>query len=254
MSVQVTPAKRKRTTRSGEAGSSETRKKTEGSASVDGVPPYLPVYAPDRYNVKLRYADYLTAADADGVTGLTKWRYALNSLYDPYQDSGGHQPNGFDKWAALFKYYRVMGAHVKLNWFKTAYIGAESSRNYTPIAVGWYFDAGNVTASSTPAEWYNVAEMKEKHLEFMGFGDDSCYMEYNYAPDRNGEKAITAVAQEEVWTPVSSDPTSMDMLNVVAYPNTLNEDYYYGCFLQIEFICQFADPIAADTANWRTAD
>lgn len=251
MSVQVTPAKRKRTEG---ASSSELRKKTEGAASVDGVPPYVPVYAPDRYNVKLRYADYLTAADADGTTGLTKWRYGLNSLYDPYQDVGGHQPNGFDKWAALFKYYRVMGAIVKMNWFKTAYIGAEATRNYTPIAVGWYYDAGNVTAGSTPAEWYNCAEMKEKHLEFMGFGDDSCYMEYKYSPDTKGEKAITAVAQEEVWTPVTSNPTSIDMLNVVAYPNTLNEDYYYGCFLQIEFICQFADPIAADTANWRTAD
>lgn len=257
--AQVTPAKRARKAVRAVAGAASSaaaaiRHKVEGAAEVDGVPPYVPVYAPDRYNVKLRYADYLTAADADGTTTVTKWRYALNSVYDPYYDVGGHQPNGFDKWAAIYKYYRVMGAKVKMHWFKSNYIGAETARQYTPVAVGWYYDAGNVTSAGTPAEWFNVAEMKEKHLEFMGFGDDSCYMEFDYSPDAGGEKAITAVAQEEVWTPISSSPTSPDILNIVGYPNTLNEDYYYGCFLQIEFIVQFADPISSDTLNFRTAD
>lgn len=254
--AQVTPAKRPRTVAVKGPGrgalSAAARNKTEGSASVDGVPPYLPVYAPDRYNVKLRYADYLLAADADGTTGVTKWRYALNSLYDPYYDAGGHQPNGFDKWAAIFKYYRVMGARVKMHWDKAPYSPADTNKLYTPIAVGWYFDAGNVI-SSTPVEWFNLAEMKEKHLTYLGYGDTSCEMEYHYSPDTDGEKAITAVAQEEVWTLVTSSPTSIDMLNIVIYPNTLNEDYYAGCFLEIEFICQFADPIQGAT-GFTTAD
>lgn len=255
--AQVTPAKRPRSSVRAPgkgAAAAALRHKVEGAAEVDGVPPFLPVYAPDRYNVKLRYADYLVAADADGTTGVTKWRYACNSLYDPYYDAGGHQPNGFDKWAAIYKYYRVMGAVFKLQWFKAAFVANDANKLYTPIAVGWYYDAGNVTSAGTPAEWYNVAEMKEKHLEFMGWGEDSAYMEFKYSPDAGGEKAISAVAQEEVWTPCTSSPTSIDMLNIVAYPNSLNEDYYYACFLQIEFICQFADPIASDTVNWRTAD
>lgn len=222
---------------------SQFRHKQEGAPSVDGVPPFVPVYAPDRYTVKLRYADYLVAADADGTTGVTKWRYALNSCYDPYYDAGGHQPNGWDQWSGIFKYYRVMGARVKMHWHKAPYYPADTNKLYTPIAVGWYFDAGNIMASSTPSEWWNVAEMKEKHLEFLGYGDQSCTMEYHYAPDTEGEKGITAVGQEEVWTPCTSSPTSIDMLNVVIYPNTLNEDYYAGCFFEIEFIVQFADPI-----------
>lgn len=242
--AQVTPSK-KRKTKAGpsRAAATSTRNRTEGSANVDGVPPYVPVYAPDRYNVKLRYADFLVAADADGVTGLQRWRYQLNSLFDPYYDVGGHQPNGFDKWAALFKYYRVMGARVKMSFHKSQYVGAETQRNYTPVAVGWHYDAGGMILGTNPVEWQNIAEMKEKHLEFLGYGEASCTMEYHYAPDQTGEKAITAVAQEEVWTPVTASATSPDILNVVICPSALNEDYYASCFLEIEFICQFADPV-----------
>jgi hypothetical protein len=166
--AQVTPAKRPRAAAVRGPGlgalSAATRHKQEGAPSVDGVPPFVPVYAPDRYTVKLRYADYLVAADADGTTGVTKWRYALNSCYDPYYDAGGHQPNGWDQWSGIFKYYRVMGARVKMTWHKAAYYPADNNKLYTPIAVGWYFDAGSVSAG-TPSEWWNVAEMKEKlHL------------------------------------------------------------------------------------------
>lgn len=59
---------------------------------------------PDRVIVKLPYA-----YNANTTSALTVYDqvWNLNSLFDPDQTNVGHQPRGFDQWAAIYNRYRV---------------------------------------------------------------------------------------------------------------------------------------------------
>jgi len=55
-----------------------------------------------------------TTSGATGATGSTT-SFALNSLFDPAQNIGGHQPYGFDQLAAWYKNYIVHNVAWELN-------------------------------------------------------------------------------------------------------------------------------------------
>lgn len=59
---------------------------------------------PDRVIVRLPYVN--TANVSSGLT-LYDQVWNLNSIYDPDQTNAGHQPRGFDQWAAIYNRYRV---------------------------------------------------------------------------------------------------------------------------------------------------
>lgn len=62
--------------------------------------------APDRTLVRLTYADQITLSTTS--LGYASHFFRLNSVYDPDFTATGHQPTGFDEWAAFYNYYRVM--------------------------------------------------------------------------------------------------------------------------------------------------
>lgn len=66
---------------------------------------------PDRIKVKLPYHTVINYASAVGVQDQV---FNLNSIYDPDRTGVGHQPLGFDQWAAFYNRYRVYG--VKVRW------------------------------------------------------------------------------------------------------------------------------------------
>lgn len=63
---------------------------------------------PNRIITKHRYCQTYTL---DGTSTAAASRlFSLNGLYAP--DSGGHQPMGFDQFAALYQNYKVLGAKI----------------------------------------------------------------------------------------------------------------------------------------------
>lgn len=58
---------------------------------------------PQSMNVKLRYFDDYLGASTNSIIQT----YSANSMYDPLWVTGGHQPMGFDQWAAFYQSYRV---------------------------------------------------------------------------------------------------------------------------------------------------
>lgn len=58
---------------------------------------------------KLKYSDAFNLASDATLTSYTGSQYVfrLNSLYDPDLTGTGHQPYGFDQYAALFNRYKV---------------------------------------------------------------------------------------------------------------------------------------------------
>lgn len=69
---------------------------------------------PQSYMCALRYSDRLT------MTSTTSWNqelYAVNNLFDPFQEAGGHQPHMFDVLSGLYNRYLVFGVKVEVEGF-----------------------------------------------------------------------------------------------------------------------------------------
>lgn len=67
-----------------------------------------------RYRTKLRYCENVALTSATGALNSTIFR--LNSLFDPQNAVGGHQPMYFDQLAAVFARYVVLGAKIKVTF------------------------------------------------------------------------------------------------------------------------------------------
>lgn len=71
---------------------------------------------PAHRTVKLRYAEtFSLATGTSGVLGTAQLIY-LNSLYDPNNTGGGHQPYLYDQMTNLYYKYRVDSVKVELIW------------------------------------------------------------------------------------------------------------------------------------------
>lgn len=88
--------------------------------------------------VDLIYVEYVSLGSI--VTSAHEFR--LNSPYDPYYSGGGHQPRGFDQWAAFYRRYRVTQAKLS---FQCADSGATFG-----VPVVCYIHVGNAVFGVTP--------------------------------------------------------------------------------------------------------
>jgi len=86
------------------------RKRKSGSSFVNAISStngQLPL--PNRILTRHRYCQTFTM---DGATGAAAtYTLSLNGLYQPIVASG-HQPMGFDQFAALYQNYKVVGAKI----------------------------------------------------------------------------------------------------------------------------------------------
>ena len=69
-----------------------------------------PSLVPDRILVKIKYFESLEFTG----TGINYHSFRGNSFYDPDESATGHQPLGFDQYAAFYNKYRVYGTKMKL--------------------------------------------------------------------------------------------------------------------------------------------
>lgn len=83
--------------------------RTQGSL-VEAIPRNLPI--PNNIRVTLKYADYYLLASSAGIAYAV---YSGNNIYDPDVTFTGHQPYYFDKYAALYTYYTVLGSKMLVN-------------------------------------------------------------------------------------------------------------------------------------------
>lgn len=74
---------------------------------------------------KLRYVQYIDLNPS--ATIAAKNTFNLMSLYDPWQTGSGHQPYGFDQYAALYNLYNVINARITMKWLGNPAAGASST-------------------------------------------------------------------------------------------------------------------------------
>jgi len=69
---------------------------------------------PQQMKVRLKYVDEYVMTSTSGGTATQTFR--MNSCFDPDYTGVGHQPYGFDQYAALFLKYTVLGSKLKCTW------------------------------------------------------------------------------------------------------------------------------------------
>lgn len=63
--------------------------------------------------VKLRYVENVTIDP--GAVAFAEFAYRANSIFDPNQTGGGHQPMGHDQWSTFYNRWTVIGAKISAN-------------------------------------------------------------------------------------------------------------------------------------------
>lgn len=107
---------------------------------------------PSRKMVKLRYVDTGLVLDPAGGS-IAQDIYRANSILDPYQPVGGHQPLGSDQWSQIYNQYTVVGAKFTMRYANL------SITNLTPGRFGVLLSSDTIgTASFTTIN--NLLESK----------------------------------------------------------------------------------------------
>lgn len=103
---------------------------------------------PDFSCLKFIYSDFRTLVS---VLNQGEYVYRLNSLFDPDQTGVGGQPDGFDQWKALYQNYRVVAAHVCVEFICTsALVGLATMAPTSAVAgIGSAEEAGGLRHART---------------------------------------------------------------------------------------------------------
>lgn len=208
------------------------------------IPKRISIETPDYFTINLKYHDSGTMdSTATGNYWLARC-YRLNSVYQPGSNSIGtaHQPNGFDKWSAIYSYYRVLRTRVLIT------IHNQSSTNPVLTACGVSHDQ---TAISSAGSKDVLGEMKHFELQPAGTRDGGNAMVVytrdiypgEYQPDiaQVIGASSSGDAKSAVWTSVSSDPTVPLYIHFGHADWGANTAVTCRYNLQMEFTVQFRE-------------
>lgn len=89
---------------------------------------------PRVFRNRLRYYDEESLATNGVAVGTPVWvALRANSIYDPYQPAGGHQPMGYDQLRSVYRRYCVTGAKLTVKFCRAT----DANDQYNlPIIVG----------------------------------------------------------------------------------------------------------------------
>jgi hypothetical protein len=78
---------------------------------VTGQGQLHPLCAPRRARVKLEFTEQIPISS---LSDLETLQFSGNGIFDPTLCGIGHQPRGFDQWAALYQRYTVIASSIKV--------------------------------------------------------------------------------------------------------------------------------------------
>lgn len=173
---------------------------------IDKVAPNRGAFPTEMY-IKFRYTDVLTLS-ADNLTGLTgsEIPYRLNSLFDPYFLTGGHQPLGFDQMSPIYQNYTVYKVDVQI-------------RVLASVGTGEPFLAVNVKPSTsvyTLSGLKNAGEILEQPNNTILDGDDSrqCWNTTIDLSEIEGISKRKIMTENNYSAAVTANPTSTPFLGL----------------------------------------
>lgn len=161
--------------------------------------------------------------------------YSLNSLYDPYGSYGTVQPQWFDQYSALYKFYKVTGCFVNIQ--------LQNTYSADPVRLVMYAD----TDPSSPNNIEEARMRKGARYTILGATTSGSSIK-GLTKYYNFRSILGCDLTDQIYeTAVGSDPTYQIYLHFV----TLNADMdssaiSYRVHSYIKFYCSFFDrkPVA----------
>lgn len=215
--------------------------------------------APDYITVTLPYANHYYVEQPGGpgtkennLSEAAAPRIRLNSCVDPEfigspSNPGQIQdqtPQGYSFWAALYQYYYVKEAHVKITCINNSQSGPRRE-NRRIVGLQW-FDEGNNQIANTR----NGKLQSKRSISQLLMGADEqnganiCELQFSYTPETFQEHITELKEQNTVWTRVDQAPTlkrtlHFDACDLSGSGGNLDIDL----LIEISYVVQFREPV-----------
>ena len=241
--------------------------------SEDPVMPFGRVaeFAPDYFTVKGRFAGgaIFTGAVVDPVQGNSgnnavpaEFQVRVNSPADwnlsvTVANQNNNEMIGFSHWKTMYSHYRLLKTDLRITFirrrvqFDNVVVGTTnpatilqnkflSNNNEIPILVGYVADPsnrlGNQLITPTTRNWIEGSQAKHSHFEWLQHGRLS--MAYHYTPGA-WDQSIETTQQDGIWTAVNANPSTQDVLHIVAYPLEKEAVYTLDVIVEGTMLVQF---------------
>lgn len=222
------------------------------------MPRQIATLAPEYFNIELNYGEmgeliYFTSP----ATLSGTYRYRLDGLNDPNYTSTGHQPQGFDVWKTIYKYYRVTKCEVYCELYNITSSTAGPA-NLSLLAV-----CGFQSEDQTGYENFDNSALLEAKgtTQYTLFGNNTTYgnsgftnsavFTDTFTPESFGISVRDDVNAGTIWTPVGSDPA--DNKYFVIHCRTFystSVTFYVFMKVRLKYTVQFRELVD----NYSTAD
>jgi hypothetical protein len=205
---------------------------------------------PDRYEVRLRYAEKVTVS---GTGSGSAYQFNLNGLFDPNRTGTGHQPRYFDQYTAIYSTYVV----TKCKW---RVVLANENANYVRYAILVSDFTTTVDVNDMIESAYSQWGMLSINTGGPTIADHKGSM---ILSKLHGQKYIEA--DPEDYTAVGSNPTDVAVITIDAEAANGSATYLVDVCVQLDYNVIFfgrKDPgpslsnkplVAVDPSNNNTA-
>lgn len=188
----------------------------------------------DAQIVKLRYADRVTLSG--GIINYDT--FSATSCYDPYVAAGGHQPMGFDQWAALYEHYIVLGAKCTIKFSMNAASSTTQNNNCICFL--------GLKPANTQVVTNIVTMMEQNKFKYKTLTGSTaqpfCVLKKGYSPrkyfgisnprdDSDLRAAVTANPVENAYFEIGVGSTT-----------GVTNHQTVEAFVLIEYLCLFTEP------------
>lgn len=195
--------------------------------------------------VKLRYVDSnVTLNPGIGAISVAENIYRCNSVFDPDYTGTGHQPMGFDQWAALYTKYTVLGSKITMIYTPST---PNTQTNITPGIFGVTMSKSAASVAATYSSIDNLLESKlTTDAKMFGYDDHSSHkIVKNYSAKKfhgftntNDNSHCSAV--------VTTNPALPAYFQCWAASIDGNDPNSNSFRVQIDYIVMFHDPTNLD--------
>lgn len=217
-------------------------------------------YAPEMI-VRLPYY-FQDHESIGGNTLVASSQFKVNSCYDFDLSGIGNQPAGFDTWAAIYDYYKVLETRIHVRITSTQYatgtvvqttVGTLTDGNpgpsyMAPTYVGGMLDiTANPPTSLTTWQHSTIITGNSQQrftpvqiLERIGSRKNTTvYYDMIWTPAMF-DTAILNQATQNTWTPVGSDPANLNYFtNIVYNSNSGANGVQFSLEVKAEFLVAF---------------
>lgn len=195
--------------------------------------------------VRLRYAEVLTYNPTAGNIAINAFR--ANSVFDPNYTGAGHQPSNYDRWAANFDRYTVVGSRCLVQPFETLASGV----NPGMILLHLSEDGTDLSTAHATGGIENILEQPRLTFGARSFGQNNGGRNPSLTKYFSAKKFFKGfkAGADPYSSDISTNPTEGAFFEVaVVSPDDSSDPGSIKVRIIIDYIVLFSEPKLADSS------